>query len=98
MADDTRERHLLERPQRLGILPTFWNDHDNWKLVYWPFAGFVFASALILAALSLPCAVEFGLFLATYSLLLGSVEKYVRRQALKRRELADAEATQALES
>jgi hypothetical protein len=40
MGQVEHERYLLDHPQRLGILPTwwFWNDRKNWRLVRWPFA------------------------------------------------------------
>jgi hypothetical protein len=93
---ETRERHLLERPQLLGILPTwwFWNDRENWRLVRWPFAVFVFISALVLTAIALPLVAEIAIFVSVFCLGLGSLEKHVRRQALKRRELAEKSATQ----
>jgi hypothetical protein len=97
-AERERERYLLDRPQRLGILPTwwFWNDRKNWRLVRWPFAIAVAALVFTLGVLSLPLPLELGILLGTYVLALGSVEKYVRRQAMKRRALAEREPTDSL--
>lgn len=89
---------MLDRPQRLGILPTwwFWSDRENWRLVRWPFAIAVAALVLALAALSLAPALEFVVLVSAYVLALGSVEKYIRHQAMKRRALAAAEVPDAL--
>jgi len=92
------ERYLLDHPQRFGILPTwwFWNDRKNWRHVRWPFAIAVAALVFALAVLSLSPALEIVVLISAYFLALGSVEKYIRHQALKRRTLAEAEASAAL--
>ncbi|MFO7563576.1 MAG: hypothetical protein R6X02_13095 [Enhygromyxa sp.] len=98
MAQIEHGRYLMDHPQRLGILPTwwFWSDRKNWRPVRWPFAIAAAAMVLALAVVSLPPALEFGILMTAYFLALGSVEKYIRHQALKRRALAGAEAPDAL--
>lgn len=80
-------RHLTDRPQRLGILPTwwFWRDRENWRLIARPFTIFVISLAIILGSSELPTMVWMPIYVAAYFVALGSVEKYVRVQASKRR-------------
>lgn len=94
MSPSDRDRHLLEQPQPLGILPTwwFWNNRENWRLVRWPFAILVFALLTILAVLSLPLAVELAALVGVFCLSLGGLEKYVRLRALERRALAEGDS------
>lgn len=85
-------RYLLERPQWLGIVPTprFWRDTENWRLVRWPFAIF---SAVLVIVLSLigPHPLVAGLIAGgTLALVLGSFERYIRKQAMNRRALAES--------
>jgi hypothetical protein len=91
-------RSLLDRPQRLGVMPTwwFWRDRENWRYIRWPFTIFVVALVMGLALVGLPLKAVLPLYLAAYFLALGSVEKYIRHQALKRRALAEREAPDAL--
>jgi hypothetical protein len=82
---DGEPRYLLNHPQRFGILPTkwFWRG-DNWRRARWllfiPLV-LVFAAAKatgnILAMVLVPPI--------AMVLLTGLLERYVRRQALKRR-------------
>ena len=80
-------RHLTDRPQRLGILPTwwYWRDRENWRSIAWPFTTFVIALAIVLGYSELPTMVWMPIYVAAYFVALGSVEKYVRVQASKRR-------------
>jgi hypothetical protein len=84
------EPHLLDRPQRFGILPTwsFWRDEENARLVKWP-VRLAIAAAFIFAIV-----VDAGWLLAGLlpivgiAITLGLIERHVRRRALERRMLA----------
>jgi hypothetical protein len=84
-------RYLLERPQLLGIIPTrwFWRDMENWRLVRWPFGIFV-AIMVVVLSLGSPHPIVAGLIAGgTVFLAQGLLERYIRKQALKRRALAE---------
>lgn len=83
--------YLLDRPQRLGILPTyrFWNDRDNWSFVQVPQA--VAAAVVVLVGvLALPLVLAVTVAPLSIVLGLGLFERYIRRSARKRRSLAAA--------
>jgi hypothetical protein len=88
-----RERYLLDHPQRLGILPTwwFWSCRENWRWIRWPFAMLVAALVVGLILLKVPLVVGLPVYAAVYIVALGAVEKYIRHQAMKRRALAERE-------
>jgi hypothetical protein len=94
LAHNDRKRYLLEKPQRFGIVPTlwFWNDKETLRLVRWPVAMWLFVLIVVMSALPLHPAVMIPTFMVVYFLGLGSLEKYVRHQALKRRALAESAA------
>jgi hypothetical protein len=92
------QRHLLDHPQPLGILPTlwFWNDRANWRRVSWAFGtlGFIITIAVFFSHLHpLIAGLVAGL---TMALAIGLLEKYVRHQAVKRRALAESATLDAL--
>jgi hypothetical protein len=82
---------LLSKPQLLGILPTwwFWGDPENWELVARPLMPIYVVTTMValfvmphpMLALIAPTAV--------LVLLLGVLERYIRRQVRKRRELTE---------
>lgn len=84
------DRHLLDRPQRLGVLPTwwFWNDRENWRKVGWAFAILAAAMNIVLMVIDPPLLIGLAIISVVMVLAIGVLEKYVRRQALRRRELA----------
>jgi hypothetical protein len=94
-----RERSLLDRPQRLGILPTwwFWNDRENWRHVGWAFGALVVVMSIVLLFVELSPLVAGLIAGSTILLAQGLLEKYVRRQVIARRRLASAEALDELE-
>jgi hypothetical protein len=96
--DAIQDRCLLDRPQRLGIFPTwwFWRDRDNWRWIRWPFAIFITALVIGLVLLELPLFVVLPVYLAVYVIALGSVERYIRHKALERRELAASTSNREL--
>jgi hypothetical protein len=91
---DERElgAHLLDRPQRLGVLPTwwFWRDRENARLVRWP------VWVAIAAAFALALTFDLGWIWAgllpvfTITITLGLIERHIRRRAVQRRALIDA--------
>ena len=87
------ERHLLDRPQRLGVLPTwwFWNDRRNWRKVGWAFAILAAATNIILLVVQPPLLHGLAIVTGVMILAIGLLEKYVRHQALKRRALTEAD-------
>jgi hypothetical protein len=92
IARRAKERRLLDHPQPLGILPTwwFWNDRKNWRLVGWGFGLLAAIVVLVLPIFHLHPLVGGAIAAAVVVLANGLLEKYIRRQALKRRALADA--------
>lgn len=87
---DTRSRHLLDHPQRLGFLPTwwFWNDRKNWRLVGWAFGVLAAITSIVLLIVAPPPLVGGLIAGAVIILANGLLEKYIRREAMKRRALA----------
>ncbi|MFO7563052.1 MAG: hypothetical protein R6X02_10455 [Enhygromyxa sp.] len=85
-------KSLVDHPQRLGILPTwwFWNDRENWRHVRWFFAGLVVLMSVVLVFVQLHPLVAGTIAGLSMLLALGTLEKYVRRQVLERRQLAAA--------
>jgi hypothetical protein len=82
--DSTEQRFLLDRPQRLGILPTRWFWDENWHLVRWGFGALAAVTYLVLSLIS-PHPIVGGLIAGAVIVLAnGLLEKYVRRQAMKR--------------
>jgi|SRR5690606_10147241 len=81
------QRHLLDRPQPLGFLPTwwFWNNRENWRLVGWMFAILAVATLVALEFVPLPSLAKAAIAGSTIILANGLLEKYVRHQAMKRR-------------
>jgi hypothetical protein len=80
-------RTLLDRPQALGVLPTwwFWNQPDNWRLVRWPFAVLVVLLMVILDLLAIGPLAYVLVIVGSLVLGTGLLEGYVRRRALRRR-------------
>ena len=101
MTDLPVRRALLDRPQRLGFLPTFWfwNDRERQRLVTPLLVTIAFPSTalffFLMARLELPVwlLVVFGTVWP--QLVLGLVERRVRRE-LRRRALAGVEELSAL--
>src|SRR5687768_3210434 len=83
---------LLERPQKLGFLPTwsFWNRADVWRSGQWfvvPVAGLSACAGVFVGALlpgwSLPLAgLLFGALPVT--IVMGTLERYIRRKLTTR--------------
>lgn len=87
---ETREvpaRYLLDRPQRLGIIPTwwFWQDKANWRIARVPVLLIMEAAvlAVLLAGLSLPYYVLALIPTLVLMLTLGLLERYIRRRTTK---------------
>lgn len=84
----------MDTPQRFGILPTrwFWKDRSNRRLVGWAFAAVAVASMLIKDLLGLSIWTHAAILIVALLLTEGLLERYIRRQAAKRRlALATAE-------
>ncbi len=99
VARRARERYLMDRPQALWILPTmwFWNDPANWRRVRALVAVATVLVSLGVGALQLGWLVGGLLGGGSVFLILGLVERYIRRQALvRRRELTRGEASRSL--
>jgi hypothetical protein len=81
------QRHLLDRPQPLGFLPMwwFWNNPENWRLVGGAFAILAVITLVALNFVPLPSLAKAAIAGLTIILANGLLEKYVRRQAMKRR-------------
>lgn len=92
------ERHLLDRPQPLGILPTwwFWNQRENWRLVGWGFGLFAAVITITIPLLNLHPLMAGLVAAGALMMAIGLLEKYVRHQAERRRALAAAEAGETL--
>lgn len=95
-----RSPSLLDRPQRLGILPTqwFWKQ-ENSPIIRWGFALLAGLTVWITVALTDSILVA-GLVPPLVLLLAnGLLEKYIRQQALKRRRALEQpdDAAQALD-
>lgn len=84
------QRSLMDRPQRLGLLPTwwFWNDWERQRLLL----PLILVTAIPLGALLFLTAVKLqlsvwlieGLLMFASTLLLGLVERHVRREVAMR--------------
>jgi hypothetical protein len=82
---------LLDRPQPLGILPSywFWRDPETSRLASWLLAPLAGVTVLVLMLAWSFNPIVGGLVGALLIVLAnGLLEKYVRRQAIKRRALA----------
>lgn len=88
-------RHLLDRPQRLGFLPTawFWNDPERQRLVLPIVLSVTLPSMPVLFWLVTRWPIPFALFVAVNALApylgMGLIERHIRRE-LRRRRLAGA--------
>src|SRR5690606_659183 len=94
-ATEAKPRSLLDRPQPLGILPTywFWRDPETSKLGRWLMAPLAGATVLVVVLASSFHPLVAGLVAASVMVLAtGLLEKYVRHQATKRRVLAASAA------
>jgi hypothetical protein len=94
---------LLERPQKLGIWPTwsFWNRRDVWQRARWfvaPVAGVTVSGCVLLSvALHLPIWAEPVTGLAgggAIALWIGGLERYIRKRIKERKDQAHEEAAQ----
>jgi hypothetical protein len=89
-AGGNANRSLLDRPQRLGILPSYWFwKQENPPAIRWGFA--LLAAVTVYLTVMLADSVITAAIIPPLVLLLaqGLLEKYVRRQAMKRRALTD---------
>lgn len=91
-SSEPKPRVYLDKPQRLGILPTlgFWNQPEVWRLIGPVMAVFVGVwtvaiSALYSGALSLWTLALIGG--GGPLLMIGLIERYVRRRMRQRAEL-----------
>lgn len=90
-------RHLLDRPQRLGFLPTvwFWNDPERQRLVLPIVLSVTLPWTLVLFYLVMRWPISLALFVVVNTLApylgMGLIERHIRRE-LRRRQLAAAEA------
>jgi hypothetical protein len=88
-------RHLLDRPQRLGFLPTawFWNDPERQRLVLPIVLSVTLPWMPVLFWLVMRWPIPFALFVVVNALApylgMGLIERHIRRE-LRRRELAGA--------
>ena len=78
---------LVDRPQRLGILPTWsvWRERANWDLVRWPCTILAAAAIALVAALGPTVVVAALIPILAIVLPLGLFERHIRRRALARR-------------
>jgi hypothetical protein len=87
IAQPTTPASLVDHPQRLGILPTwrFWNSPENGRLVARWFGAL--GALLVLATIALGLHPVIGGIAAggSWVLAVGLFEKYIRRQARRRR-------------
>ena len=87
------ERYLLDRPQRFGILPTwwFWQDKANWRIARVPVLLIMEAAVLAVLLLGLSLPYYAIALVPTFALIftLGLLERYIRRRATKRRALPE---------
>jgi hypothetical protein len=80
-------QRLLDRPQRLGFIPTwwFWRDKHNWRLARVPFQ-ILAGAAVAFVTLTKPGLVLAGLIPALALILsLGLFERYIRNRAKAQR-------------
>lgn len=88
--ENAERDYLLNRPQWLGIWPTwwFWSVKENWKLVSLPIVV-VYTVAFILVLVLNPSPWVAALIVSgLLTLALGLIERHVRRRAVERRALA----------
>ncbi|PCC73881.1 hypothetical protein SAMN02745121_06200 [Nannocystis exedens] len=90
-------RHLLDRPQRLGLLPTvwFWNDHERQRLVLPIVLSVTLPWMPVLFYLALRLPLPFFALLTVVNILtpylgLGVIERHIRRELRRRARLGDA--------
>lgn len=97
-ASDPDPRHLMDSPQRGGILPTrwFWTDRRNRRVVAWLHASIAFITIVIVHVVGAHPILAGVSLLITLPLAQGLLERYVRRQATKRRIMAERSSSPAL--
>lgn len=80
---ERRRRYLMDRPQKLGVLPTmsFWNDKANWKHVKAPMAVLAACVTIGIGVLSLGPLLSSLLGTAALVAAIGGTERYVRAKA-----------------
>jgi hypothetical protein len=89
-ADDSRalveqSRGLVDHPQRLGVLPTWWFwTGENWRLARIPVVVAAGLLVVVFGSLGLPVVVTAIVPAAVFTLGLGVFERYIRRRALAR--------------
>lgn len=94
-------RHLLDRPQRLGFLPTlwFWNDHERHRLALPLVLSLSLPLVPLLFFLVVRFQLPFSLFVVVNTLApyvaMGVIERYIRRE-LRRRRLVGPEGGEQL--
>lgn len=83
---ERRRRYLMDRPQKLGVLPTmsFWNDKANWKHVRVPMAVLAASVTIGIGVLSLGPLLSGLLGGATLVAAIGGTERYIRAKAVGR--------------
>lgn len=96
--EEQAERSLMANPQPLGLLPTrwFWQDRRNRRIVAAMSAAISFITIVIGGLIGAHPLVVGASLLLTLPLAEGLLERYVRRQVMKRRALAEAASTKAL--
>ncbi len=84
--EDERRPALLDRPQPMGVLPSwwFWNDPKNWALIKVPFTVYVVVVMVVVDVIDLPLSTALVVYIAAYWLALGLIERYVRWAAKRR--------------
>jgi len=87
-------RSLVSRPQRLGVLPTwwFWRGPENWRFVRVPAAGLALTAvfAVSLAGFSPVSAAVAALLAAVFG--IGLFERYIRRRTKSFKQINPAPA------
>jgi hypothetical protein len=94
-----RPRCLVAKPQRLGIVPTwwFWSDPDNWALVRGPAAVLVGVITFAVAIAGLPPLLAAIVAPLTFLCAVGLLERYIRH-AVGRRDPAGPNTADACPS
>jgi hypothetical protein len=97
-ATDQEPRCLMSSTQRLGFLPTrwFWKDKRNRRLVAWLYGAVAFVTIEIGAHIGAHPLIVGASLLLTLPLAEGLLERYVRRQVMKRRALAEPDERKAI--
>jgi len=92
------ERFLMDRPQRFGILPTrwWWRQPASRRLLVWVFPPLTLAALLLGAQLGVHPIATAAILLVVLTIAEGLLEKYIRRQAMRRRALVASAATDEL--